>query len=684
MTAEESAQTRQCPNCGRTTTEKRCPDDDAPTVVLSGFARGALSFEPGDLVNDRYRITGALGLGGYGAVYAATQLATGQQMALKLLSVDPGRVDQKIVRRFYREAQITAQLTCPHTVRVFDVGQVEDGPLFIAMEMLHGHSLDRLLLNLMEKQSALSEKESVNIAIPVLRSLAEAHKRELVHRDLKPGNIMIASMGDDETVVKVLDFGIARTHDSSLTGEGRTLGTPAYMSPEQFRGGDIDGRSDLYALGVILFLCVTGRMPYVSEDLFALGHMHIFEPVPDPRDLVARPVSERFCRLVMKAMAKVPDDRFQDAKEMRKALESLQSGVFDSQALTPLRLDSQTLQTIAAMTPPNPGSASMEETPGSEAPTEETPVTPVRRISAAAPAPEPEPEPKPEPEPEPEPTSEGDEISPPSARSAHPEPTSEGDEISPPSARSAHPEPELQPQPAPAPQSSKKVVWIATAALAFAALAAGAALFNLQEESREHEWHERHGDHADHDEHAAPAPRAAAPAAAPPKAGAKEAPRADSETPAPVISAADRHAADKAVAEALREPDVARKVTLLERATKLDPDNPAYATMLQEARRRARPKPPSGRTARKARPARGSEPLVEVKPKTAIAAPPAADAPPAPQAAPPPEDKPVEAPPPPPVAAGDPPDKASDKAIAPKPDKKEAGRVGSDKTILDF
>ncbi len=309
---------------------------------MSDFEKDALSYTAGDVVAQRYKITGALGRGGFGAVYAAEHTGTGQPMALKMLSVDPQTSEDDVVARFYREARITAGLTDIHTIRVFDVGQADGGPLFMAMEMLRGPTLEKLLRRLDGAKRTMSETEAIDLALPVLQSLSEAHKAGLVHRDLKPANIILAHMGDQQTVVKVLDFGIARTQDSSLTGDGKALGTPAYMAPEQVRGKSLDGRCDIYALGIMLYRCVTGRMPFQHSDPFALAFMHVTEPVTPPNEVCSTSLSPAFVDCVMKALAKSPDDRFEDARDMRRALQAIRGGAWAGTPMTPQQYSATT------------------------------------------------------------------------------------------------------------------------------------------------------------------------------------------------------------------------------------------------------------------------------------------------------------------------------------------------------
>jgi serine/threonine-protein kinase len=320
---------RRCPLCGNQTAASHCPKDGTSTVAAANpLARSATSYKPGEIVSGRYRVLGVLGRGGFGAVYAAEHTGTAQKVALKMLALEAGAAGgDDVVKRFYREAQVTANLSHPNTVRVFDVGQADDGPLFIAMEMLKGPSLEQVLKRMYKAGQRLSEPQVLDIAIPILKSLGEAHKAGLVHRDMKPANVMIVQGPDDEPLVKVLDFGIARAQDSSLTGSGKALGTPTYMSPEQCTGKALDGRSDLYSVGVMLYRCACGKPPFEHESLMTLMYAHTHEPPPDPAVLNVA-LSGDFVALLMKAMAKKPDERFADAKEMRQACEALRGGAW--------------------------------------------------------------------------------------------------------------------------------------------------------------------------------------------------------------------------------------------------------------------------------------------------------------------------------------------------------------------
>ena len=314
--------TRYCPSCGDKTDAEFCPKDGVATLGRKKLDVDATQVHEGDVVDGRYRVTGVLGRGGFGAVYSAEHTGTQQKNALKMMLPGAGADDAE-VRRFYREAQVTANLKHQNPVRVFDVGQTKEGALYIAMELLHGPTLEKVLKDRSNEGTVMTELETVKMGIPILKALQEAHGQKLVHRDLKPANIMLADSGDDEPIVKVLDFGIARAQDSSLTGAGTALGTPAYMSPEQCQGGELDGRSDLYSLAVIMYRCVCGQPPFNDRNPLTIMFNHAQAAVPSIAENARTPVSEGFIQVLNRALAKSRDDRFSSSRDMRAALERL-------------------------------------------------------------------------------------------------------------------------------------------------------------------------------------------------------------------------------------------------------------------------------------------------------------------------------------------------------------------------
>ena len=230
----------------------------------------------GQVLQGRYKVRERVGAGGMGTVYRAVQVPFERDVAVKVLGAEHSRKEQ-LVQRFATEALIIAKLRHPNTLKLYDFGRAEDGRLYIVTEFLSGQPLDELL----KVVRTLSEARVMKIIGQVCDSLAEAHAHGIVHRDLKPANIFIEHIGDQE-IVKVLDFGVARvaeTHSHTITGT--IFGTPAYMSPEQAHGEDVDGRSDLYALGIIAYQCLAGRVPFTGTTPMSVLLKHI-KDTPTP------------------------------------------------------------------------------------------------------------------------------------------------------------------------------------------------------------------------------------------------------------------------------------------------------------------------------------------------------------------------------------------------------------------
>jgi serine/threonine protein kinase len=270
----------------------------------------------GTVIADRYRLERKLGAGGMGSVWLATDLSLDSTCAIKL--VDPDKVGNAEVRvRFQREARAAAQIRSANVVDVFDHGLWNDMP-FIVMEYLEGEDLGARL----ERKGRLDLRETYEIVAQVARALVRAHAMGIVHRDLKPENIFLVP-GDDHEVAKVLDFGIAKLDQYSLrdktTKTGSFMGTPYYMSPEQARGKNIDWRSDLWALGIIVFQCLTGKPPFESEALGDLMGMILYDPIPriTDRDSSLPAEIEEFWQ---RAINRDRELRFQSAKELSDAL----------------------------------------------------------------------------------------------------------------------------------------------------------------------------------------------------------------------------------------------------------------------------------------------------------------------------------------------------------------------------
>ncbi len=281
----------------------------------------------GRVINDRYRIINTIARGGMGKVYRAEQQPLGRLVALKVLSPSyTGDHDPEFHKRFFLEASIASKLTHPNTVTIFDYGKTEDDIYYIAMELLEGRTLYRVL----REEGALPLDRALHVARQVCRSLREAHGLGVVHRDLKPANIYLVQHGDERDVVKVLDFGLVKNLEDKgeeLTKAGLFMGSPKYMAPEQIRGERADARVDIYALGVILYEALTGKPPFDRPNSVNILMAHIQEDVPsmsatNPRARVPPQVET----LVRKCMAKSREARFSSMEELLSALK-LVSGV---------------------------------------------------------------------------------------------------------------------------------------------------------------------------------------------------------------------------------------------------------------------------------------------------------------------------------------------------------------------
>lgn len=341
---------RYCPRCGTTTEALHCVLDGTPTVRQVEANRRGVG--PGDVVGGRYRVLGELGRGGFGQVFDTVHVTTGHPVAVKVLQPVSGNEGQELARRFFQEAATTSRLTHPNTVRVFDFGQTDGGELFIAMERLSGETLQALLARTAAAGGALDVRQVVETGAAVLRSLGEAHALGLVHRDMKPANIFLHQMAGGEAIVKVLDFGIVKTHDTSMTQAGKALGTPTHMSPEQAMGQDVGPQSDLYSLAVVLYECLTGSLPFQADNPLTLVMKHVTE-APEP--VVQRSggrVSAAVAAVVERALLKDPAARWPSAADMRQALEAAVSQTVTSGAVpTPPPMVAVAMESAASPPP---------------------------------------------------------------------------------------------------------------------------------------------------------------------------------------------------------------------------------------------------------------------------------------------------------------------------------------------
>src|ERR1700722_7170828 len=263
------------------------------------------------IFSERYELSHLIARGGMAEVYRAHDRLLDRPVALKVLFPELS-VDRSFVERFRREAQAAANLSHPNIVPVFDWGE-DTGTYFIVMEFIDARPLSSIL----KTAGPLSAERTADVGAHVAAALGYAHKHGVIHRDVKPGNVLIT----DEGQVKVTDFGIARAinTEESLTQTGAVMGTATYFSPEQAEGIGVDSRSDIYSLGVVLFEMATGRPPFLGDTPVSVASKHVRDIAPTPREILET-VPVPIEAVTMKAMAKLPDARYQGAEDFRADL----------------------------------------------------------------------------------------------------------------------------------------------------------------------------------------------------------------------------------------------------------------------------------------------------------------------------------------------------------------------------
>ncbi len=268
----------------------------------------------GTVVSDKYRIFSPLGGGAWGLVYLGFDLQSEQPVAIKVMRAKL-KTDSVDAQRFRREAKIIKRLEHPNIVTVFDSGVLPSGEPFMVMEYLKGTTLEALL----RENGALPPERTLDIVLQVLSALEHAHKAGVVHRDIKPDNFLIL----DNDLTKILDFGLAKPNDASmaLTATNETVGSPWYMSPEQCKGKNVDARSDLYSLGMVIYKMLCGKMPYTASNIFEMMQCQINTVPLKPTKAVPGLVLPRELEaVVMLCLEKDPKRRFQTASAMKEAL----------------------------------------------------------------------------------------------------------------------------------------------------------------------------------------------------------------------------------------------------------------------------------------------------------------------------------------------------------------------------
>src|SRR5213593_2011772 len=296
-------------------TSGAAPTEPVRSARPSSAPRDAL--QPGTLFANRYEVKEVLGMGGMGVVYRAFDRELREAVAIKTLRPEALAGDGVALERFKQEIRLARKIAHRNVVRTYDLGEA-NGLYYLTMEYVEGTSLKQLI----GTRGRLPVPVVLTIGKQLCRALEVAHEQGVIHRDIKPQNIVV----DPSGFLKVMDFGIARLANrpqgKGLTEEGASIGTPDYMSPEQLLGMELDARSDLYSAGVVLFECVTGRPPFQAETMYALIAKHVEEEPPDPRTLDAA-VPESLARVILKAMAKEPAHRYQSAAQMHDALAAM-------------------------------------------------------------------------------------------------------------------------------------------------------------------------------------------------------------------------------------------------------------------------------------------------------------------------------------------------------------------------
>jgi len=296
-----------------------CEDDGERLVMLKPHPDLM-----GTMLEGKYEIRGIVGEGGMGTVYLAHQGSMDRDVAIKVLRPEYCH-NRLAIKRFHREARAASRLTHPNTITVYDSGQSEDGLLYQVIELLNGSPLSDIL----DEEGALDPHRAIRIVAQICDSLAEAHEAGITHRDLKPENIFIEEKFGNPEFVKVLDFGIAKIADANATqatATGMICGTPSYMSPEQAMGRELDGRSDVYSLGILFWELLENKRPYGGDTPMEVMLKHINDPVPRLPEAIKGPVRGHLKELFNWVLAKTPEERPQSCQELKARLLQIAAG----------------------------------------------------------------------------------------------------------------------------------------------------------------------------------------------------------------------------------------------------------------------------------------------------------------------------------------------------------------------
>ena len=321
--ADEAAIVLRCPSCNRSSsaTNKFCPFD-GERLIEQNVNHSTLDPLLGVIVDDRYEVLAVIGEGGMGRVYRVRHRRLGRSFALKALRADLAR-ESVLADRFLQEARAAAVVTHPNVVQINDFGTLASGQPYFVMELLEGRTLTRIL----REEGPVEPARCIGIARQIAEALAAAHAMGVIHRDLKPDNIILVRPSGSHTTVKVLDFGLAKVAGSSrLTRPGVVFGTPYYMSPEQAAGEEFDHRVDIYALGIVIFELITGRVPFEADTYMGVLSKHIHAAPPQLRDFkVPLEGLSGFEEIIAVCLAKKPQDRWPSMTELARRLNALAS-----------------------------------------------------------------------------------------------------------------------------------------------------------------------------------------------------------------------------------------------------------------------------------------------------------------------------------------------------------------------